>query len=255
MEKLKQYNEQPENEKKRKFGGRLLKIIKKNENKETKDSEFYLMSERIDPFKTPFGRPGSSSKKDIKAAKTWWSGVCETWDKEVNLNLPLPLGKMLEEIIDDPNYYLCTHHSNAIDGQNFETDEVLHSILETGLLNLGDASSGAFYKDPPVSKTVTICPDMFHTIINTKSSYKHSSGSVILKIPSEYINQTGSIKKGMESKVYNYNESGYSMIKPEFILGFIQNDKENHIMNFTSREDILKNYNLKKGIKNEDSRH
>lgn len=228
-------------------GHRIFNLAKKlrsfkSEREKNPQSKYYLLSEQVSPLDTPFGRPASKRKKDKKFASGWWQDVCKSWDEDSGLNLPIELGKGLESIVNNPNYFLGIHRSDAINGQNFETDETLHSILEEGLMNLGDASSGAFYKDPPVSKTVSICPDMLHTIITLKSAYKHSTGSVILAIPSAYIKQDGEIKKGMTENVYNHNKAGYSYIKPEFILGFIQNDPKTKTMRYESRDNILKKY-------------
>ena len=217
----------------------------KKSGEETKSSS-YLLSEQVDPFDTPFGKPRSKNKKDIKFAKDWWNGVCDSWDN-CGVELPRELGEGIEKIVEDKNYFFGTHRSYAIDGSNFENDEVLHKILTDGLQNLGDASSGAIYEDPPVSKTVSPCTGMLNTVINLKSSYKGSTGAVLVAIPSEFVDkETGEVKEGMENEVYNHNSLGNSFLKPEFIMGFVQNLGKGSTLRYESREEILEKYNQNK---------
>ncbi len=134
----------------------------------------------------------------------------------------------------------------GINGEECDTDEVLHRILTEGLTNLGDASSGAIYKDPDVSKTVSPCTNMLNTVINLKTSYKGSSGAVLVQIPIEYCNKEGKVKPGMENQVYDHNELGNSRIKPEFLVGFVTKPTQGKC-EFKSREELLSSY--------ENSRH
>lgn len=177
------------------------------------------------------------TKKDRK----FWEGIYKHWD-EIGVEIPTELGEMVEKYVNNPDYQFGVHHSDAIDGANYEDDGVLHSILEQGLLNLGDASSGAFRKDPSVSKTVSFCPDMFHAVMQIKGSYKGSTGAVLVAIPSEYVDSAGEIKEGMVDKVYNHNDSGYSLLKPEFILGFAKNLGVGSVVEYKTREELLAGY-------------
>lgn len=177
------------------------------------------------------------TRKDRK----FWEGIYKHWD-EVGVEIPMELGKMVEKYVNDPDYQFGVHHSYAIRGANYEQDDVLNAILKGGLINLGDASSGAFRKDPPVSKTVSFCPDMFHAVMQIKGSYKGSTGAVLVAIPSKYVDATGAVKEGMIDEVYNHNESGYSTLKPEFILGFAKNLGVGSVVEYKSREELLDGY-------------
>lgn len=177
------------------------------------------------------------TRKDRK----FWEDIYKHWD-EVGIEIPMELGKMVEGYVNNPDYRFGVHHSYAIDGANYEQDRVLNSILKEGLMNLGDASSGAFYKDPPVSKTVSFCPDMFHAVMQIKGSYKGSTGAVLVAIPSKYVDPDGSVKEGMVDEVYNHDKNGYSTLKPEFILGFAKNLGKGSVVEYKSREELLEGY-------------
>ena len=192
------------------------------------ESNFYHLSESEDYKKM--------SKKERKA----WESAYKSWD-EYDVNIPMEVGRMVEDVVKDPNYCLGIHRSYAIDGENYENDEILHSILENGLINMGNASSGNIYRDPSLEKTLMICNNMLDAVIGLKSSYKGSTGAILVKIPTEYVDNTGYIKPGMEEKVYNHNEVGNSMIKPEFIMGFAQNLGKGSTLEYKTREEILKN--------------
>jgi hypothetical protein len=177
------------------------------------------------------------TRKDRK----FWENIYKNWD-EIGVEIPMELGKMVEEYVNNPDYQFGVHHSYMVKGANYEQDSALNSILKEGLTNWGDASSGAFYKDPPVSKTVSFCPNMFHAVMQIKGSYKGSTGAVLVAIPSKYVDFNGKIKEGMVNEVYNHNENGYSTLKPEFILGFAKNLGKGSVVEYKSREELLKGY-------------
>lgn len=212
----------------RNFGRRILNIFSGNKEKSGEASGKYLLSEQFELY-----------GKDKKSRK-FWQGVYDSWDNDCGIDLPMEVGKFVEGYVNDPNYVFGVHHSYAINGEEYEDDIVLGSIMEDGLMNLGDASSGAFYKDPSVSKTVSFCPDMLHAVMQLKGSYKGSTGAVLVAIPSEYVDEYGDIKDGMANKVYNHNQSGYSYLKPEYILGFAQNLGRGSTIKFIPREDLLR---------------
>ena len=199
-----------------------------------KNSELYLLSERVVP-------PADASRKEKKKFKEVWGDIFKNWDN-CGIDVPLEVGQLAAKYVNDPNYQFGIHHSWAINGRNYETDGVLREILEEGLMNMGDSSSGRVYTDPPVSKTVNMCPSEFLAIAQMKSSYKGSTGALLVAIPSEYVERDGSVKPGMEDKVYDHNSANTSFIKPEFILGFVQNLGKGTKLEYKSREDLLKGY-------------
>lgn len=225
-------------------GKRIFELFRHHEI-ENSPSENYLLAEHLAPSETPFGVPRSNSKKDRQFASKWLKDVCEGWDS-CGIDIPRELGEQIENMVKDPNYFLGVHRSYAINGEEYETDETLHRILTEGLANLGDASSGAIYKDPAVSKTVSPCNNMLNTVIYLKTSYKGSSGSVLVRIPAEYVDKEGNVKSGMEDQVYDHNELGNSRIKPEYLIGFITKPSQGQC-EFKSREELLAGY--------ENSRH
>ena len=117
--------------------------------------------------------------------------------------------------------------------------QALQKIMAEGLKNAGDASSGSIRRNPSVSKTVSHCEDMFHTAMNLKGSYKGSTGAILVAIPSEYLDEDGDVLPGMEEKVYNTDKNGVSVIKPEYLMGFMQSLGEGTTMKFKTRDEIL----------------
>ena len=83
---------------------------------------------------------------------------------------------------------------------------------------------------------------MFHAVMQIKGSYKGSTGAILVAIPSEYVDSTGEIKDGMIDRVYDHNDSGYSILKPEFILGFAKNLGVGSVVEYKSREELLDGY-------------
>ena len=217
-------------------GSRILETIQKVFNKEQgPKSEYYLLSENM-PLNS-----GRSFKE-----KKYWDDLYKGWD-ECGVDIPIELGKMIEEEVKNPNSWFGIHNSYGVNGANYEQDAILHEILTKGLENAGDSSSGIVYNDPPVDKTVWPCTNMFNTVARLKSSYKGSTGAVLISIPKEYLDDDNKVKEGMETIVYDHNELGNSRIKPEFIVGFVQNlgvreDGKNTVLEYKSREELLAGY-------------
>lgn len=209
-----------------KIGQKILEIVGKLTKKSEKEYNVteYLLTERMEMPK---------KKKD----REYFEQLYQDWDEMAKM--PRELGEMIEGMVKDLNIWFGVHRSDAIDGSNFEDDEILQSIMQNGLKNHGDASSGAIYKNPPVDKTVCPCKDMLHATINIKGSYKRSTGAVLVAIPSGYLDKDNNVRPGMEEKVYTTDKNGLSMIKPEYLLGFVQNLGEGTTLKFKTREEIL----------------
>lgn len=60
-----------------------------------------------------------------------------------------------------------------------------------------------------------------------------------MAIPSEYLDEDGDVLPGMEEKVYNTDKNGVSVIKPEYLMGFMQSLGEGTTMKFKTRDEIL----------------
>ena len=148
----------------------------------------------------------------------------------------------MEKYIKDPNYQFGVHRSDAIDGANYKTDAVLGKVMENGLEVLGDDSSGSIRNDEDPNKAVSFCNNILNAIIFTKSSYKGSTGAVLVAIPSKYVDKEGEILPGQIDNVYNFDDNGNAHIKPEYMLGFAPNLGEGTTVDFVSREEILNNH-------------
>lgn len=166
--------------------------------------------------------------------------IAEEWDK-TGPEIPQEVGKMVEFYVNNPDFVFGIHRSDAINGADFENDDVLESIMTEGLVNLGDASSGSIREAPDVSKTVSLPGNILNSVIYMKSSYKRSTGAVLVAIPSKYLDEDGGVMPGMENEVYNQKGKN-SYLKPEFILGFASNVPGEKTSRFKSREDLLKEY-------------
>jgi len=176
----------------------------------------------------------------------------KAWDKS-GIDMPAEIGEMLEGYVNNPDIWFGVHRSSAINGQAFENDKDLQAIMRDGLQNAGDASSGFLRTNPPVSKTVSKCDNMLNATILTKSSYKGSTGSVLVAIPKKYLDEDGTVKPEFVDTVYDSpkeqadgstrHDNGatdpVSYIRPEFLVGFVQNLGKGNSLQFKSRDEIL----------------
>ena len=74
---------------------------------------------------------------------------------------------MVESCVNNPDFVFGIHRSDAINGADFENDDVLDYM---------------------------------------KSSYKRSTGAVLVVIPSKYLDEDGGVMPGMENEVYNQSK-------------------------------------------------
>lgn len=170
--------------------------------------------------------------------------LAKKWDKQPPY-IPEEVGKVVEQYVNDPDCWFGIHRSSAVDGANFENDEVLESIMQDGLLNLGNASSGAIQDNSSLSNTVAVCNDMLNAEIYLKSPYKGSTGSILVAVPREYVNEDGKPKPGMNEEVYIKDRYGRSVLKPEFIKGFVSNVPGEEICQYRSRDELMQKYSEK----------
>ena len=212
------------------IGHKTMEAVKSVFSGEKTPSDEYLLSEHV---------PDAKTSKFMKR-------LCKEWD-EYEVKMPREMGESLEAFVNDPDIWFGIHRSSSIDGAEFENDKTLQKIMQEGLINLGDASSGAIRKDPEVGKTVKNCRNMLNTVIHMKTPYKGSTGAVLVAIPKKYLrddrpgspNDEGYIKPGCENLVYDHDADGYSSIKPEFLMGFVQNLGKGHTLEFKTRDEIL----------------
>ncbi len=206
-----------------KRGSKILGIIKNLfVNKEKQSSEYYLLRDH-------------ATARQREALKD----VYDDWDDDEIPKMPRELGEMLESYVDNPDIWFGVHRSSMINGRKFENDPILQQSMREGLVNLGDASSSIVYQDPPVSKAVTYCKDMLQTVILVKSNYKNSTGAILAAVPQKYLDKDGRPKPGCEDIIYNHNSVGSSFLKPEFLVGFVQNLGMGTTLKFKTRDEIL----------------
>lgn len=157
--------------------------------------------------------------------------------------IPRRLANMLIKIIHHPNYTLAIHKSYRIHGENYENDPILYEIMRDGLWNDGDlmSISGSPRSNPALGRAVRFIYSPIEMKSHLTDRYKGSTGGVILVFPNKFINpyDVDADKEGMENEIYNHDESGRSIIKPEFIIGFVSNLGAGSVCKFVSREEIL----------------
>ena len=220
-----EYTKEEKRERRLGFGRKILNFVR-GEAHEKEPSKEYLLTEHM---------PMPENRK----ARQYFEKLYGHWD-ETGAKMPREIGESLELFVKDKNTWFGVHRSDSINGREFENDAILQKIMAEGLKNAGDASSGSIRRNPSVSKTVSHCEDMFHTAMNLKGSYKGSTGAILVAIPSEYLDEDGDVLPGMEEKVYNTDKNGVSVIKPEYLMGFMQSLGEGTTMKFKTRDEILK---------------
>ena len=151
----------------------------------------------------------------------------------------------------EPQPFVYHKDDNTI-GMSVDTEgmseEDMMLLPENGLLNFGDASSGAIQDSPSLSKTVAVCNDMLNADIYLKSSYKGSTGSILIAVSKEYVDDDGNPKPGMSEKIYIKDKHGRSMLRPEFIKGFVSNVPGENICQYRSRNELMQGYSEKESI-------
>ena len=211
--------------------GKALEAIK-NLLPQKKPSKNYLLLEHA----SERDRNSKSMRKLLKDI--------DRSSKKGGVDMPRELGDSIEAFVNNPEYWIGVHRSWMVDGSKFEHDTSLQNIMKEGLINFGDSSSGSIRKDPKLNKTLDHCDNMMHTTIYLKNSYKGSTGAILVAIPRKYLEKgydwaDCKIKPGAEDYIYNHNSTGNSVIKPEYIMGFVQNLGKGSTLQFKTRNEIL----------------
>lgn len=176
---------------------------------------------------------------EIKKSK-FWKNLCKQHDN-CGVDMPREMGEVLEKYAEDPNMWFGIHRTSAISDEQFENDAILQDIMNGGLENAGDANSCVITKNPPISKTVTECPNVMDAVILSKHPRNGSTGAVYVAIPQEYLDKNDGVKEEYIDKVYdNSNKTRSSRIRPEFLVGFAKYSGPGHALQYKSREEILK---------------
>lgn len=172
--------------------------------------------------------------------------IIKSWDEDNDVIIPKEVGRELEKYVDNDKYWVGIHHCEQINGADFENDNILKDMMTNGIKNFGAAQQGIFDKHPPLIKTLEECTGMLNAVISIKRGRGFSTGAVVVAVPREYIDEDGDLKSGAEDKVYNRDEYGNAVIKPEFNVGFITaHVPGENICRYRSRDDLLKYYSEK----------
>ena len=143
----------------------------------------------------------------------------------------------MERLLSNPSTRLCIHRSDSIIREPLE-DNILQSIMTEGLINNGAGLQGLVTDTVHLSQTVSSANDPISALSLLKSSFRGSTGCVLLALPKEYVDSQLEIRPPEnQSKIYYKNEYGVSVIKPEFIIGYIST--KNGQVKYYSREEIL----------------
>lgn len=161
--------------------------------------------------------------------------IYKGWDATGG-DIPIELGEYLEKLIEDPSILVGIHRSGAITYPN--NTQMLESVFENGLTNNGDLSSGVYTERPEPDKTVSFVDQILNLIIMLKSSYKSSTGALLVCIPTEYMDENKCMKKEHFDDIYD-TSSGMPNIRKEFITGYLTSvDGEYKLV---TKEEVLQN--------------
>lgn len=151
-------------------------------------------------------------------------------------NIPIELGEYLEGLIEDSTILLGIHRSGAITYPN--NPQMLESVFENGLTNNGDLSSGVYTERPEPDKTVSFVDQILNLTIMLKSSYKSSTGAVLVCIPAEYMDENKCMKPECFDDIYD-TSSGLPNIRSEFIVGYLTSVDGKYKL--VTKEEVLAN--------------
>ena len=205
----------------------LLYKVKKLQKKAINDGVYSLFNSKV-------GKKLFSKKLNLESLEFFYD-LYKGWD-ETGGDIPIELGEYLESLIEDPNTLIGIHRSGAITYP--QNTSVLENVFENGLTNNGDISSGVYTERPEPDKTVSFVDAILNLIIMLKSSYKSSTGAVLVGIPAEYMDENKCMKKECFDDIYD-TSSGLPNIRKEFMLGYLTSIDGQY--KFVTRDEILQN--------------
>ena len=182
-----------------------------------------------------------TTDKSINEGKSFYIqnlfNIIENWNSI--RPIPIEIGSWLESLIENNDSYIGIHKTGGCGKIDIHDNVFLNNIFTHGLYITGDLSSGVISRQKYIQLTKNITPmfNILDLIIYIKSSYKNSTGSIIISIPNNYVDSNYRVIPGYEEKVYTYID-GQLTLKPEFIVGFITHD--NNFCELILRKDFLK---------------
>ncbi len=241
--------------KKRKAEKEELKRIREIISKIDEKSEMAKTSDKFSLINTECGKNmlknamvTSMDKKDSFNLECIYN-LLTGWD-EIGY-MPRKLGEWLENLINSEDIEVGIHRTGGyemIDPDNIYTSRTLYDIFSNGLYITGHISSGVDHNGKIVSLDKNISPlnNILDGVVLSKSSYKNSTGGVIIAIPKAYVTPTYELKAGHESDVYTTVDNQLTL-KPKYLVGFIA--QKDGVCKFYTKDDILNNYKDKSSIK------
>lgn len=196
------------------------------------EQKYYLLG-------TSWVRNKLLNSKGTTEGKKYLLDMYQEWDEYGSI--PLELGNYIENLVSSKNISCGIHRISfysLMDTSDIYHNDVLQSIFNDGLKNLGDLSSGVVLSGTvQPSKTVSFFGSMLDAVIHIKTSYKGSKGGILVACPTSLVDKDGNIIKGKEKEVYNIVDNTI-FLKPTFLLGFIE--QENGVCHFYRKENFLK---------------
>ena len=154
--------------------------------------------------------------------------LCKEWDDYGSIELDF--GLELESLVKDKTYILGVHKTLTdaiIDEDNMIHSTLINTILDEGIKNFGDLSSGVGVKEAPEpSKTISPITNIMDAVIYLKSSYKNSDVCFLVALPREYVDNDLEFAGNYQKEIYNIKDNEYT-IKPEYIVGLVYQNNGN----------------------------
>lgn len=186
--------------------------ISKEENK------YYLLG-------TSWVREKLLDSKATAEGRKYLFDLYKEWDDYGSISLEM--GNYIESLVNNSGISFGIHRigsNNTINNTEIINNELLCDIFTNGLKNYGDLSSGVVSNgiiDP--AKTISFFNSMLDAIIQIKTSYKGSTGGILVAFPNTLVEKDGTLVDRKEKDVYNVI-SNTLYIKPEYLLGYIAQD-------------------------------
>lgn len=169
-------------------------------------------------------------------------------EKDKICNISYDVGMKLDEL--SYNATVLIHRTNLLLDKNssgVEENDALYSIVTEGLRNYGhrNAYGGGAFSSDVLDLSLTTKPLVgLSGYINLFSSYKENDTVIILKFPSDLVNNDGEVlNKSSYGVVYNMDDNPPT-VKPEYIYGVIFKKKDK-LDEFYTRDEVLKELNSK----------
>lgn len=185
-------------------------------------------------FNSKFAKEKTFSKSATIDGMEYFSDLFEEWDK-VGGVVPQELGEYVESLLYS-DVRLGIHRSPLLSFPDYS--ETLQDVFKIGLYNNGDVSSGMYNARPEPDKTISFFDNMLNFMIMLKSSYKGSTGSLLVGIPKELFNDDGTMKKARFYDIYDI-VNNIPTIKKEYILGYLCATNGKFALH--TKEEVLKN--------------